>query len=55
MARRQFKKNLQNRAQSMAPVHETLYRTHQFSNVDMEHDLTPLVDQVVNSYRRYNL
>ena len=35
----------------MALIHETLYLTHQFSNVDMEHYLTSLVEQVVISYR----
>jgi PAS domain S-box-containing protein len=50
-AGRELKKDLQNRARSMALIHETLYRTHQFSNVDMEHYLTPLVEQVVISYR----
>ena len=30
----------------MALIHETLYRTHQFSSVDMNQYLTPLVDQI---------
>ena len=49
-AGRELKKDLQNRARSMALIHETLYRTHQFSEVDMDAYLTPLVDQIVNSY-----
>ncbi|MDD1718204.1 MAG: PAS domain S-box protein, partial [Methanoregulaceae archaeon] len=47
---RELKKELQNRARSMALIHETLYRTHQFSGIDMEQYLIPLVDQVVKSY-----
>src|SRR5665647_1866702 len=30
--------------------HETLYKTHQFSNVDMDAYLTPLIDQIAKSY-----
>jgi PAS domain S-box-containing protein len=47
---RDLKIDLQNRARSMALIHETLYRTQQFSEVDMEAYLTPLVEQIVNSY-----
>jgi two-component sensor histidine kinase/HAMP domain-containing protein len=47
---RELKKDLQNRARSMALIHETLYRTHQFSSVDMNAYLTPLIDQIVKSY-----
>ncbi|RPI38988.1 MAG: PAS domain S-box protein [Methanoregulaceae archaeon] len=50
VAGRDLKNDLQNRARSMALIHETLYKTHQFSEVDMDAYLTPLVDQVVNSY-----
>jgi two-component sensor histidine kinase len=46
----ELKKDLQNRARSMALIHETLYKTHQFSEVDMDAYLTPLIDQIVNSY-----
>ena len=49
-AGRELKKDLQNRARSMALIHETLYRTHQFSNVDMDAYLTPLIDQIFKSY-----
>ncbi len=45
-----LKKDLQNRARTMALIHETLYKTRQYSNVDMEVYLSTLVDQVVNSY-----
>ena len=45
-----LKKDLQNRARTMALIHETLYKTHQFAEVDMELYLTTLVDQVVSSY-----
>jgi PAS domain S-box-containing protein len=46
-----LKVDLQNRARSMALIHETLYRTHQYSEVDMDAYLTPLVDQITSSYR----
>ncbi len=46
----ELKKDLQNRARSMALIHETLYRTHQFSEVDMDVYLNTLVGQIVNSY-----
>jgi two-component sensor histidine kinase len=49
-AGRALKNDLQNRARSMALIHETLYRTHKFSEVDMDAYLTPLIDQIVNSY-----
>jgi PAS domain S-box-containing protein len=45
-----LKKDLQNRARTMALIHETLYRTRQYSDVDMELYLSTLVDQIVNSY-----
>jgi len=47
---RALRKDLQNRARSMALVHETLYRTGKFSKVDMEAYLTPLVGQIAASY-----
>jgi len=34
----------------MALIHETLYRTQRFSEIEMDMYLTPLIDQVVNSY-----
>ena len=51
-AGRTLKQDLQNRARSMALIHETLYRTHQFSTVDMDVYLTSLVGQVADSYGR---
>ena len=48
---RALRKDLQNRARSMALIHETLYRTGKFSNVDMEVYLKNLVSQVASSYR----
>jgi two-component sensor histidine kinase len=50
-AGRALKKDLQNRARSMALIHETLYRTGKFSNVDMEVYLTTLVGQVAATFR----
>jgi PAS domain S-box-containing protein len=47
---RQLKTDLQNRARSMALIHETLYKSRDFSNVDMEFYLTTLVDQLAGSY-----
>jgi PAS domain S-box-containing protein len=49
-AGRALRKDLQNRARSMALIHETLYRTGKFSNVDMEIYLTTLVGQIASSY-----
>jgi PAS domain S-box-containing protein len=46
-----FRHDLQNRARSMALIHETLYRTHLFSEVDMGVYLTNLLDQVSGSYK----
>ena len=48
---KQLKLDLQNRARSMALVHETLYRTHLFNDVDMEMYLTTLLEQIGNSFR----
>jgi two-component system, sensor histidine kinase PdtaS len=47
---RALRKDLQNRARSMALIHETLYRTGKFSNVDMEIYLTTLVSQIAGTY-----
>src|SRR5208337_2940710 len=47
---RALRKDLQNRARSMALIHETLYRTGKFSNVDMDVYLTTLVGQIADSY-----
>ena len=49
-AGRALRKDLQNRARSMALIHETLYRTSNFSNVDMEVYLNNLVTQIAGSY-----
>ena len=46
---RQLKLDLQNRARSMALVHETLYRTHLYNDVDMGMYLTTLLEQIANS------
>jgi two-component sensor histidine kinase len=45
-----LRKDLQNRARSMALIHETLYQTGKFSNVDMKIYLDNLVSQVASSY-----
>ena len=45
-----MKTDLQNRARSMALIHETLYKTNNFSQVDMQVYLSTLVDQIVRSY-----
>jgi PAS domain S-box-containing protein len=47
---RELRKDLQNRARSMALIHETLYQTRKFSSVEMELYLTTLVDQIAASY-----
>ena len=49
-AGKQLKQDLQNRARSMALVHETLYRTHLYNDVDMEIYLTTLLDQIATSF-----
>lgn len=45
-----LKKDLQNRARSMALIHDTLYRTGKFSKVDMDFYLSTLVGQIASSY-----
>ncbi|HVN74655.1 MAG TPA: PAS domain S-box protein [Methanoregula sp.] len=45
-----LKKDLQNRARTMALIHETLYKTRQYSDVDMDVYLSTLLEQVVGSY-----
>ena len=47
---RALRKDLQNRARSMALIHETLYQTGKFSKVDMDIYLKNLVDEVAKSY-----
>jgi len=49
-AGRALKQDLQNRARSMALIHETLYRTKKYSSVDMGVYLGTLVEQVATSY-----
>jgi PAS domain S-box-containing protein len=46
-----FRKDLQNRARSMALIHETLYKTKKYAEVDMNIYLTTLVEQIVASYK----
>ena len=50
-AGKMLKQDLQNRARSMALIHETLYRTNMYDEVDMGIYLTTLVDQIANSFR----
>ena len=45
-----LKKDLQNRARSMALIHETLYRTGKYSSVEMGMYLSTLVEQIAGSY-----
>jgi PAS domain S-box-containing protein len=45
-----LKKDLQNRARSMALIHETLYRTRKYSTVEMDLYLKTLVGQVTGTY-----
>lgn len=49
---RELRKDLQNRARSMALIHETLYRTGNFSNVDMEKYLSTLITHIAESYAK---
>ena len=49
-AGKHLKKDLQNRARSMALIHETLYRTKKYSHVDMGVYLTTLIGQITTSY-----
>ena len=46
-----LKLDLQNRARSMALIHETLYKTHMYDEVDMGMYLTTLVEQISNTFR----
>jgi two-component sensor histidine kinase len=45
-----LKKDLQNRARSMALIHETLYRTGRYSRVEMTMYLTTLVEQIAGTF-----
>ena len=49
-----LKKDLQNRARSMALIHETLYRTKTYSRVNMDVYLSTLVGQIVSPTNRQN-
>jgi len=51
---RRLRNDLQNRARSMALIHETLYRTRKFSTVDMSEYLSTLTGQVAGSYEAGN-
>ena len=46
-----LRKDLQNRARSMALVHETLYQTKQYSRVDMGIYINTLIEQIAASYK----
>jgi PAS domain S-box-containing protein len=46
-----LKQDLQNRARSMALIHETIYKTRKFSSVDMGVYLPTLTDQVAATFR----
>ena len=50
-AGKMLKMDLQNRARSMALIHETLYRTHKYDEVDMGVYLSTLIDQIANSIK----
>ena len=45
------RRDLKNRARSMALVHEILYRTGKFSSVEMESYLTTLATQIAETYK----
>jgi PAS domain S-box-containing protein len=47
---RRLRKDLQNRARSMALIHDILYKTKDFSHVDMGLYLTKLSDQIAGTY-----
>ena len=49
-AGKMLKKDLQNRARSMALIHETLYKTRRFSEVDADVYLNTLVNQIAASF-----
>ncbi|HXX55155.1 MAG TPA: PAS domain S-box protein [Methanoregula sp.] len=50
-AGRLLKLDLQNRARSMALIHETLYKTRMYDEVDMGIYLATLVEQIANTFR----
>ena len=47
-----LRRNLQNRARSMALIHDTLYRTGKFSHVDMDIYLHTLIGQIAGTYTK---
>jgi PAS domain S-box-containing protein len=47
---KRLKQDLQNRARSMALIHETLYRTNLYNEVDMGIYLGSLLDQIAKSF-----
>ncbi len=49
-----LRKDLQNRARSMALIHDTLYKTKNFSHVNMTLYLTKLSDQIAGTYHTEN-
>jgi PAS domain S-box-containing protein len=50
-AGKMLRQDLQNRARSMALIHETLYRTHSYNEVDMGVYLTNLLEQIAQSFQ----
>ena len=54
-ASREAFRESENRVRSMAGIHESLYRTENFSQVDLGEYLRRVVEQVAASYRRPNI
>jgi PAS domain S-box-containing protein len=50
-----LRKDLQNRARSMALIHDTLYKTRNFTHVNMSIYLTELCDQIAGTYHSDNI
>jgi len=50
-----LRKDLQNRARSMALIHDTLYKTKNFTHVNMNLYLTKLSDQIAGTYQSENI
>ena len=48
---RMLRQDLQNRARSMALIHETLYRTKTFDQVNMETYMKTLLDQIAQTFK----
>jgi PAS domain S-box-containing protein len=49
-----LRKDLQNRARSMSLIHDTLYKTRNFSHVNMSLYLTKLSEQIAGTYHTEN-